>query len=93
VAQDDAAAGGDREITMCLALPANVLAIDTMTDMAIVSLGGVRKDVSLALVDDVRVDDFVMIPVGYAFNKFSGEEAERTLRPFAEAGLTAGEPL
>ena len=79
---------------MCLALPANVLAIDTMTDMAIVSLGGVRKDVSLALVDnDVRVDDFVMIPVGYAFNKLSGEAAERTLRPFAEAGLTAGEPV
>jgi hydrogenase expression/formation protein HypC len=93
VAQDDAAAGGDREITMCLALPANVLAIDTMTDMAIVSPGGVRKDVSLALVDDVRVDDFVMIPVGYAFNKLSEEAAERTLRPFAEAGLTAGEPV
>jgi hydrogenase expression/formation protein HypC len=91
VAQNNAAAGGDREITMCLALPANVLAIDTMTDMAIVSLGGVRKDVSLALVDnDVRVDDFVMIPVGYALNKLSEEEAERTLQLFAEAGLTAG---
>jgi hydrogenase expression/formation protein HypC len=93
VAQDDAAAGGDREITMCLALPAKVLAIDVMTDMAIVSLGGVRKDVSLALVDDVRVDDFVLIHVGYALNKLSEEEAERTLRPFAEAGLTAGEPV
>jgi len=77
---------------MCLALPAKVLAIDAMTDMAIVSLGGVRKDVSLALVDDVRVDDFVLIPVGYALNKLSEEEAERTLRLFAEAGLTAGEP-
>jgi hydrogenase expression/formation protein HypC len=92
VAQDNAAAGGDREIAMCLALPANVLAIDTMTGMAIVSPGGVRKDVSLALVDDVRVDDFVLIHVGYALNKLSEEEAERTLRLFAEAGLTAGDP-
>jgi hydrogenase maturation factor len=41
----------------------------------------------------VRVDDFVLIPVGYAFNKLSEEAAERTLRPFAEAGLTAGEPV
>jgi len=75
---------------MCLALPAKVLAIDAMTDMAIVSLGEVRKEVSLALVDDVRVDDFVLIHVGYALNKLSEEEAERTLQLFAEAGLTAG---
>jgi len=34
-----------------------------------------------------------VIPVGYALNKLSGEAAERTLRPFAEAGLTAGEPV
>jgi len=77
---------------MCLALPARVLSIDAMTDMAIVALGGVRKEVSLALVDDVRVDDFVLIHVGYALNRLSEEEAERTLRLFAEAGLTAGEP-
>jgi hydrogenase expression/formation protein HypC len=91
VAEGNAAAGVDREITMCLALPAKVLAIDAMTDMAIVALGGVRKDISLALVDDVRVDDFVLIHVGYALNKLSEEEDERTLRLFAEAGLTAGE--
>jgi hydrogenase expression/formation protein HypC len=76
---------------MCLALPAKVLAIDELTDMAIVALGGVRKEVSLALVDDVQVDDFVLIHVGYALNKVSEEEAERTLRLFDEAGLTAGE--
>jgi hydrogenase expression/formation protein HypC len=76
---------------MCLALPAKVLAIDPMTDMGIVSPGGVRKHVSLALVDDVRVDDFVLIHV-YALNKISEEEAKRTLQLFAGAWLTAGEP-
>jgi hydrogenase expression/formation protein HypC len=73
---------------MCLALPAKIVAIDESTDMATVALGEVRKDVSLALVDDVRVDDFVLIHVGYALNKVSAEEAERTLQLFAEAGLT-----
>jgi hydrogenase expression/formation protein HypC len=73
---------------MCLALPAKIVAIDETTDMATVALGEVRKDVSLALVDDVRVDDFVLIHVGYALNKVSAEEAERTLQLFAEAGLT-----
>ena len=92
MAQDDAAAGVDREISMCLALPAKVLVIDAMTDMATVALGDVRKEISLALVEDVRVDDFVLIHVGYALNRVSGEEAERTLRLFAEAGLAAGEP-
>ena len=73
---------------MCLALPARVVAIDELTDMATVALGEVKKEVSLALVEDVAVDDFVLIHVGYALNKVSPEEAEKTLRLFAEAGLS-----
>ena len=73
---------------MCLALPAKVVAIDETTDMATVALGEVKKSVSLALLEDVRVGDFVLIHVGYALNRISPEEAELTLRLFAEAGLT-----
>jgi len=73
---------------MCLAVPAQVLAIDAAAGMATVALGGVRKEISLALVEDVQVDDFVLIHVGYALNTVSREEAERTLQLFAEAGLT-----
>jgi len=73
---------------MCLALPAKVMAINEQTDIATVALGEVTVEVSLALVDDVRIDDFVLIHVGYALNKVSSEEAERTLLLFAEAGLT-----
>jgi len=73
---------------MCLALPARVISIDETTDMAIVALGEVKKEISLALVEEVQVDDFVLIHVGYALNKVSPEEAERTLKLFAEAGLT-----
>ncbi len=72
---------------MCLALPAKVVAIDEATDMATVALGEVKKEISLALVDDVQLDDFVLIHVGYALNKISPEEAELTLKLFAEAGL------
>ena len=45
---------------MCLALPAQVVELSG-NDMGIVDLGGVRKDVSLALVDDVAVGDYVII--------------------------------
>lgn len=78
---------------MCLALPAQIVEIDELADTATVALGEVKKDVSLALVDDAKAGDFVLIHVGYALNKISPEEAERTLRLFAEAGLTAEAPL
>ncbi len=81
------AAGDDRALNMCLALPARVVSIDEQTDTATVALGEVKKEVSLALVEDVRIDDFVLIHVGYALNKVSPEEAELTLAMFAEAGL------
>jgi hydrogenase expression/formation protein HypC len=74
---------------MCLALPAQIVKIDQATDTATVALGEVKKDVSLALVEDVDAGDFVLIHVGYALNKISPEEAERTLQLFAEAGLAA----
>ena len=77
---------------MCLALPAKVVSIDADNAMATVLLGEVKKSISLALVDDVQVDDFVLIHVGYALNRISEEEAERTLALFAEAGLIQESP-
>lgn len=81
------ATGPDRALNMCLALPARVVSIDERTDMAVVALGEIKKEISLALVEDVQIDDFVLIHVGYALNKVSPEEAELTLAMFAEAGL------
>ena len=75
---------------MCLALPAKIIAINEETDTATVAVGEVKKDVSIALVENVQVDEFVLIHVGYALNKISEEEADRTLALFAEADLTDG---
>ncbi len=73
---------------MCLALPAKISSVDQTTDTAVVALGEVSVEVSLALVEDVQPGDYVLIHVGYALNKISKEEAEETLKLFAEAGLT-----
>jgi hydrogenase expression/formation protein HypC len=73
---------------MCLAIPAKVVAIDELGDNATVALGEVKKEVSLALVDDVKLNDYLLIHVGYALNKVSEEEAQRTLELFAQAGVT-----
>ena len=72
---------------MCLAIPARVIAINQANDMATVALGEVKKEISIALVDNVSIDDYVLIHVGYALNKISPEEAQRTLELFAQAGL------
>jgi hydrogenase expression/formation protein HypC len=71
---------------MCLAIPVRVVEINE-NDLAIVDLGGVRKDVSLALVEDVKVGDYVILHVGYALTRLDPEEAEKTLALMAEAGL------
>jgi hydrogenase expression/formation protein HypC len=68
---------------MCLAIPAKVVEIFGI-DRAVVEMGGVQKEVSLALVDDVGVGDYVIVHVGFALNKLDPEEAERTLALFAE---------
>ncbi|QWF72214.1 HypC/HybG/HupF family hydrogenase formation chaperone [Methylomonas paludis] len=72
---------------MCLAVPAQIIAIDSATDMATASLGNVRVAVSLALVDDVQVGDYVLVHVGYALTRLDEAEALQTLALFAEAGL------
>ncbi len=70
---------------MCLAIPARIEELPTPGN-AIVNLGGVRKEISLALVDDAAVGDYVIVHVGYALQKLDQEEAERTLALFAEMG-------
>ena len=73
---------------MCLALPVRVVELRD-SDMAIVDLGGVRKEISLALVDNVAAGDYVILHVGYALTRLDPAEAERTLETFASAGLVA----
>ena len=70
---------------MCLAIPARIEELMTLGN-AIVNLGGVRKEISLALVDDAVVGEYVIVHVGYALQKVDEHEAIRTLEMFAEMG-------
>jgi len=75
---------------MCLAIPACVEEF-VGEDSAIVNLGGVRKEVSLALLDEVAVGDYVIVHVGFALQKLDPDEAARTLALFAELDDLSGE--
>ena len=77
---------------MCLALPALVTEL-LPEDSAKVNLGGVTKTVSLALVSDVAVGDYVIVHVGYALSVIDPEEAAKTLALFEEMGQMEAEPV
>ncbi len=72
---------------MCLAIPARIIQIDSVTGNALVVIGRVSKEISLALVDDATVGDYVLVHVGYALNKLSEEDAAYTLQLMEEMGL------
>jgi len=74
---------------MCLAIPAKVVAL-TEGQMASVEIGGVRKDISVSLLDGVAVGDYVIVHTGFALSKLDPEEAEKTLELFAEIAVLAG---
>lgn len=53
-------------------------------DQALVDLGGIRKEISLALVSGAQIGDYVIVHVGYALGLIDPEEARRTLEMFNE---------
>ncbi len=68
---------------MCLAVPVRVTQL-LPDQMAKVSLDGVTKTISLALVDEVAIGDYVILHVGFALSKVDAQEAERTLAMIRE---------
>lgn len=72
---------------MCLAIPARVCAL-LEGDIALIELDGLKREISIALVEEVAVGDYVIVHVGHALGKLDPEEAEQTLallRELAEA--------
>ena len=68
---------------MCLAIPARLIEI-LEADQAVVDLGGIRKQVSIALVPEARIGDYVIVHVGHAIGQIDPDEAARTLAMFGE---------
>jgi hydrogenase expression/formation protein HypC len=77
---------------MCLAIPVRVVELRG-EDTAVVDLDGIRKEISLALVDGVALGDYVILHVGYALSRLDPEEAERTLALFAELPKAPASPM
>ncbi len=67
---------------MCLAVPARIVARKDL--MATVEVSGVTREVSLMLLPDARVGEYVLVHAGFAIQTVDEEEAWRTLELFEE---------
>lgn len=67
---------------MCLGVPARVMEVEGSS--ATVEVGGARREISIMLLDDVKAGDWVILHAGFAIEKLSPEEAEKTLALFKE---------
>jgi hydrogenase expression/formation protein HypC len=70
---------------MCLAIPMKVVEIEG--NKGIVEYTGIKREVGLDLLEDVKVDDWVIIHTGFAISKLNEEEAQETLSLLKEGGL------
>ena len=67
---------------MCLAIPALIKSIEDKE--AEVEIGGITRRISLWLTPEAKVGDYVLLHTGYAISIIDQQEAEETLRLFAE---------
>jgi len=68
---------------MCLAIPGKL--VEKKNELGIVDLGGVKKEISLSFLPDVKLGEWVLIHTGFALEKISEAEAQKTLEIVREA--------
>lgn len=68
---------------MCLAVPAEIVELKEGC-VAVIDVGGVRRDISVMLVDDAVPGDFVLVHAGFAIEKIDAAEAAATMRILEE---------
>lgn len=75
---------------MCLSIPGKLIEITAQLDDTFrtgkVSFDGVLKEVSLTLVPEAKLNDYVMVHVGAAISVVNETEAKRTFDILKELG-------
>ena len=68
---------------MCLAVPAKIISIEDQ--MGTIDMAGVHKKVSLILLEDAEVGDYIIVHAGFGIHKIDEEVAMESLRILREA--------
>jgi hydrogenase expression/formation protein HypC len=67
---------------MCLAIPAKIIRIDD--NMGTIDMEGTRREVSLLLLEDAKIGDYVIVHAGFAIHKIDEAEAKESLKVLRE---------
>ena len=67
---------------MCLGIPAKIIRKDK--EMAEVDVGGVRRKISIQLLKDIRIGEYVLLHAGFAIQRIDEKEARETLKLLEE---------
>jgi hydrogenase expression/formation protein HypC len=63
---------------MCLAIPVKVIKVEK--ELAEVDMAGVKREVNVRFLEEVRVGDYILVHAGFAIEKINAQEAQETLR-------------
>ena len=81
---------------MCLAVPGRLVWLDAEAPGPLrtgrVDFGGAARAVSLALLPEARVGDYVLVHVGVAISRVDEAEARRVFEYLREIEALEGEP-
>lgn len=67
---------------MCLSVPAKILSIKGLS--AVVDFGNIKRDVSIMLLPEARIGDYVLVHAGFAIQLLKEDDAKKTLDAFKE---------
>lgn len=65
---------------MCLAFPGKIISLKNQ--QATADFDGVKKDINVSLVPDIKVGDFVIVHAGFAISKLSKQDAWEVLKEY-----------
>ncbi|NMC63736.1 MAG: HypC/HybG/HupF family hydrogenase formation chaperone [SAR324 cluster bacterium] len=72
---------------MCLAVPMQLKSIDKHTRKGVAHLAGVKYDVDLSLLEDVKEGGYIIVHAGFAIEQLNEKEAEERIALFKELAL------
>jgi len=67
---------------MCLAIPAKIVEIED--NMGTIDMEGTRREVSLLLLEDAKIGDYVIVHAGFAIHKIDEKEAMESIKLLRE---------
>lgn len=74
---------------MCLAIPAKIIKIDD--NMGTIDMEGTKREISLLLLEDPKIGDYVIVHAGFAIQKIDEVAAMESLKVLREMAAMVDE--